>query len=98
MMSATRGQLGTSMAFVRDLPVFEGEMVAGKYRIEKVLGRGGMGVVVVATHVDLDHEVAIKFVLPPAACSDDLLERSSRRFGGAFPRMAVHSGGWSWWS
>ncbi|HZU82434.1 MAG TPA: serine/threonine-protein kinase, partial [Polyangiaceae bacterium] len=38
-----------------------GEVVAGKYEIERVLGRGGMGVVVSARHLQLGHRVAIKF-------------------------------------
>jgi serine/threonine-protein kinase len=45
--------------------VFElsaGQIVADKYRIDGVLGTGGMGVVVAATHVDLDQRVAIKFL------------------------------------
>ncbi len=44
--------------------VTEGEILAGKYRVEKVLGVGGMGVVVAARHIDLDEKVAIKFLLP----------------------------------
>jgi serine/threonine protein kinase len=46
-----------------------GQIVAGKYRIENVLGRGGMGVVVSATHLALDQAVAIKF-LRPEACGN----------------------------
>jgi serine/threonine-protein kinase len=34
-------------------PVREGDVLAGKYRVEKVLGVGGMGVVVAATHIQL---------------------------------------------
>jgi len=40
-----------------------GEIVAGKYRVESVLGTGAMGVVVGARHMDLDHVVAIKLLL-----------------------------------
>ena len=39
-----------------------GTVVAGKYRIERELGTGGMGVVVAATHVHLGTPVALKFL------------------------------------
>ena len=39
-----------------------GEIVAGKYRVDRLLGRGGMGIVVAATHLALDQKVALKFV------------------------------------
>jgi len=45
--------------------VFElsaGQIVADKYRIDGVMGTGGMGIVVAATHVELDQKVAIKFL------------------------------------
>jgi serine/threonine protein kinase len=41
-----------------------GSVIAGKYRIERVIGRGGMGVVVEAMHLQLELPVAIKFLLP----------------------------------
>src|SRR5262245_17301592 len=43
-------------------PLPEGEVLAGKYRIERVLGVGGMGVVVAAWHLELEQRVAIKFL------------------------------------
>jgi serine/threonine-protein kinase len=39
-----------------------GQILAGKYRVERVLGQGGMGVVVAATHLHLQEQVALKFV------------------------------------
>jgi serine/threonine protein kinase len=43
--------------------VREGNVLAGKYRVERVLGAGGMGVVVAATHTILHQKVALKFLL-----------------------------------
>jgi serine/threonine protein kinase len=37
-----------------------GEVIAGKYRVDSILGRGGMGVVLAATHLELGQAVAIK--------------------------------------
>ncbi len=41
-----------------------GQVVLGKYRIDRVLGKGGMGLVLAATHLALRQEVAIKIMLP----------------------------------
>src|SRR6266542_1899689 len=43
--------------------------VAGRYSLERELGRGGMGVVYLAREVRLDRPVAIK-LLPPSKASD----------------------------
>jgi eukaryotic-like serine/threonine-protein kinase len=43
-----------------------GDVIAKKYRVESLVGRGGMGVVVAARHVQLGQVVAIKLLtLPP---------------------------------
>jgi serine/threonine protein kinase len=55
-----------------------GRVVAGKYRVERVIGEGGMGVVVAATHVELDQLVAVKFLLPEAMRHPEVVERFLR--------------------
>jgi len=62
-------------------PPFEpkaGLLVAGKYRIERVIGEGGMGIVVAATHEGLDQKVAIKFLAPEAIRNPEVVERFMR--------------------
>jgi serine/threonine protein kinase len=41
-------------------PAQPGDLIAGKYRIEGVLGTGGMGIVYAATHLHLERLVAVK--------------------------------------
>jgi serine/threonine protein kinase len=52
--------------------VREGDILAGKYRVDKILGAGGMGVVVTAHHIRLDEKVAIKFLLPEALANHEI--------------------------
>src|ERR1700709_1080948 len=47
-------------------PVQPGDIVGGKYRADRIIGAGGMGVVVAATHTELGQLVALKFILPEA--------------------------------
>jgi serine/threonine-protein kinase len=55
-----------------------GDVLAGKYRVDKILGIGGMGMVVAATHLELDQRVAVKFMLPGAAESPETSARFLR--------------------
>jgi serine/threonine-protein kinase len=47
----------------------------GKYRLERIVAAGGMGVVVEATNLRLDQRVAIKFMSPQLATEDTSVRR-----------------------
>ncbi|HEY3497967.1 MAG TPA: protein kinase [Polyangiaceae bacterium] len=55
-----------------------GAVVAGKYRIEGMLGRGGMGVVARGRQLELDRPVAIKFLKQELALDARPLQRFAR--------------------
>jgi serine/threonine-protein kinase len=54
------------------------EAVAGRYSLERELGRGGMGVVYLAREVRLDRQVAIKLLPPELATQAQLRDRFMR--------------------
>lgn len=55
-----------------------GAIFADKYRVEREIGRGGMGVVVAALHLELHTKVALKVMLPELARDERLVERFLR--------------------
>ena len=55
-----------------------GTILLGKYRIECILGKGGMGVVARAHHLQLDVPVAIKFLLSEVLDDPGMVERFRR--------------------
>jgi serine/threonine protein kinase len=67
-----------------------GDLLAGKYRIERLLGAGGMGVVVAAQHLQLDHWVAIKFLLPEALRNPEAVARFAREARAAVKIKSEH--------
>ncbi len=69
-------------------PVQVGDLVAGKYRIDRVLGQGGMGVVVAAVHEQLDQRVALKFLLPEVSAHQEIVQRFVRE---ARASVRIHS-------
>jgi hypothetical protein len=72
------------------IPVNPGDVLAGKYRVERVLGIGGMGVVVLATHLQLEQRVAIKFMLQAGLRNAPLVERFAREARAAVRLKSVH--------
>lgn len=60
------------------LPVTVGEILLGKYQVDRVLGAGGMGVVVRARHLQLNGFVALKFIRPELVNDSDIVSRFSR--------------------
>lgn len=67
-----------------------GDLLAGKYRIERVLGRGGMGVVVSAIHEQLGERVALKFLLPESATNAEAAARFLREARAAVKIRSEH--------
>jgi tRNA A-37 threonylcarbamoyl transferase component Bud32 len=55
-----------------------GTLLAETYRIEKVLGEGGMGLVYEASHVRIDRRYAIKVIHMPLAQREDMRSRFER--------------------
>jgi serine/threonine-protein kinase len=71
-------------------PVAEGTVLAGKYRVDRILGEGGMGVVVAATDIQLERRVAIKFLLPDYAKHHEATERFLREARAAVKIQSEH--------
>ena len=70
--------------------VSPGDLLAGKYRVERVLGVGGMGVVVAAHHVQLDTKVALKFLRAEALGNPEAVGRFVREARAAVKITGEH--------
>ena len=53
-------------------------VIDDKYRLDRLLGRGGMGAVYAALHVELERPTAIKLLLPDLISDEQALERFKR--------------------
>jgi len=69
-----------------------GQVLAGKFQVERVLGQGGMGVVVAAQHLQLGQLVALKFLLPEAMRNPDTSERFLREARASVRLKSEHVG------
>jgi serine/threonine protein kinase len=55
-----------------------GQVFLGKYRVESILGQGGMGVVAECTHLQLNERVALKMLREDVLLDPDAVERFMR--------------------
>jgi serine/threonine-protein kinase len=55
-----------------------GQIIGGRLRIERVIGAGGMATVVAASHLELQHEVAVKVLHDEGAANPVIVERFLR--------------------
>ena len=68
----------------------KGEILAGKFQVEDVLGAGGMGIVLAARHLVLRQRVAVKLILPQALAVPGAAERFVREARAAVAIQSEH--------
>src|SRR5262247_259804 len=54
------------------------QLIAGRFRIEREIGTGGMGTVYLATHLGLERPVAVKIIKREFASDSDVADRFLR--------------------
>jgi serine/threonine protein kinase len=72
------------------LGIEPGDVLLGKYRVEGFLGKGGMGNVVAARHIDLDELFAIKLLRPRLAGERRTVQRFMREARAAAKLRSPH--------
>jgi serine/threonine-protein kinase len=89
-MSSRAGATASARPDLSGLPGPGESIAGGKYQIERLIGCGGMGAVLVATHRQLGERVAIKFLLPGALQSGEALDRFLREARAAVSLKNEH--------
>jgi serine/threonine-protein kinase len=67
-----------------------GDIISGKYRVDRVIGVGGMGIVAAVTHLEIEAPYAIKFLLPKAAKDEETVVRFMREARNAVRIKSEH--------
>src|SRR5215510_8339728 len=67
-----------------------GDVLASKYRVESVLGVGGMGMVLLVRHIDLGQQMAIKLMMPGVIHDDQAAARFVREARAAAAIQSEH--------
>jgi serine/threonine protein kinase len=57
---------------------YVGQVLDDKYRLERLLGQGGMGAVYLATHLGTERYVALKLITPQFMRNEEFVERFKR--------------------
>lgn len=68
-----------------------GDVISHKYRVERVLGEGGMGVVIAAMHLELGQRVAIKFMREEILDQPDIKARFMREARAVAKLRSAHT-------
>ena len=73
-----------------ELPVRPGDVINGKYRVRELIGVGGVGFVVAATHLQLEDSVALKLLKPELASDPDAVRSFSLEARSSFKLKSEH--------
>ncbi|MEO7731000.1 MAG: protein kinase [Kofleriaceae bacterium] len=76
------------MSLARSL--VQGSVLLGKYRVDSIIGRGGMGLVVKAWHLGLEEDVAIKLLRDDLVIADETIARFIREAQAAVKLKSEH--------
>jgi len=71
-------------------PLLAGQVISGRFRLERLLGHGGMGTVWEARHLSLETQIAIKFLNADLSRRRDVLARFSREATSAARIRSPH--------
>ncbi|HVZ36767.1 MAG TPA: protein kinase, partial [Polyangiaceae bacterium] len=99
VLNATSSRQRTSVGAIAEMPASRriepaqyaaGRVLSGRFRIEHLIGRGSMGVVLAARHVELDARVAIKAIAREMQALPGVLARFAREAKAAVAIRSEH--------
>jgi serine/threonine-protein kinase len=72
------------------VPVSVGDVIAGRYMVERIVGQGGMGIVFAAIDRELERRVAVKLLLPERIENEETVQRFLREAKAAARIRSEH--------
>ncbi len=84
-------QAPESLTKMKPAPITPGELIGGRYRVERVIAEGGMGIIVAARHVELEEIVAIKFLKHEFVINPEIVGRFAREAKAAARIKSQHT-------